>query len=1084
MMPAVSGASYEVVRLLGEGGIGRVYEAVHHPSRRVVAIKTLRSEHGGPTSQRLLLNEAAAVAQLEHPAIVELLDIGRDDYGAMFLVMELVRGSSLEAWSQVFPGARAVLRAACEMLDALATAHAQGIVHGDLKPANVLLTEDGHVKVTDFGIAHVIDPLRASRVKRGIEGTPYYMAPEQLYDLESIAPPADLYAIGMMLYELLSGREPYPSTASSLTEMFARKLQPIPPLVPRPGIRVPNELIAVVTSLLQSDPRQRPRFAATLRQTFARLLESVRDRRSTPPAERIASATAPTISSSDELPIQSTGPKDLPFSLPCMAATTEVSLHRLRPVPMLGRADQASKLLGLASAAWSGTRGLVVAGRAGEGKTRLLRHGFAEVERTGLLLGAAASFDETVASADIGLRASMRRLVGAPAPSLTDTLATQWQWLQKVPQPGIDFARMHEWLVEDSAAGAIDPNASAAMATMCVVAASRVHPVYLWLDDIAWSRDGAMELMANLLERNEARALVVATLRSGTAEHPTVQSWLLRLAKAGVELLMLPPLAEAERAAVLEAAGPLRAPVARALAAKLNEPPLVLVETVRAWIEGGLLVPGDGGYEPHADVSLDDLAAQATGYVLRGRIATLVDGFGPNKLDAERVLIHAALLGLRFEERALRRCGDPSWVDRVLDRALLSGLLRVDGRGVYRFEHRLYLDVIVDRCAMRPDSQALFCTTADVLAETYGARNPDTGLALAMLYRAGGAHDTAVRIATYTIRGLARANIFDASDRASGLVSSWVEGLPEDHLHRALFEHALGSRLYFALDYPGARKHLHVARKAFQALGASHDLHVVLFEISSTHFYQDHFREAERYLAYAQDPSVEPDSLALAHHRLAELAGLRLDFDAALAHQRACLAADRATTDTSRRVVWLATLAELLVATGATEEAIVYAKALATAVGPTPNRHLGSDMERVLAAVDAGRGYYAAARARLLPRIDELRARESHWQLTSDLALIALCTVALQEDAYAIEVAVRAFVEAYVRVAHDEPYTWWAVRCTQAFLRGQGRERLAGELGDVLDARLATIAMAFDDDEPITEDAEVRSGAARRASSQ
>src|SRR6185369_121048 len=104
---------------------------------RVVAIKTLRTEHGSAGAQRLLLNEAAAAAQLAHPGIVELLDVGRDDRGAMFLVMELVRGSSLEAWGSTFPGLRVALRAFDEMLDALASAHAQGIVHGDLKPGNV-----------------------------------------------------------------------------------------------------------------------------------------------------------------------------------------------------------------------------------------------------------------------------------------------------------------------------------------------------------------------------------------------------------------------------------------------------------------------------------------------------------------------------------------------------------------------------------------------------------------------------------------------------------------------------------------------------------------------------------------------------------------------------------------------------------------------------------------------------------------------------------------------------------------------------------------------------------------------------------
>ena len=276
-MTSVLRANYEVVRQLGEGGIGRVYEAVHHPSGRTVAVKTLRSEHGEAASQRLLLNEAAAAAQLEHPAIVQLIDVGRDDRGAMFLVMELVRGSSLETWETSFPGLRTVLRAFDEILDALSAAHAQGIVHGDLKPGNVLLTDDGHVKLTDFGIAHVIDPLRGAQ-RRGVQGTPYYMAPEQLADPAAIGPPTDLYAVGVMLYELVSGTEPYASDGT-LADMLARKVAAVRPLAPRRGVRLDPELGALVMALLQPDPRLRPRFAASVRAVLARIAARTADER-------------------------------------------------------------------------------------------------------------------------------------------------------------------------------------------------------------------------------------------------------------------------------------------------------------------------------------------------------------------------------------------------------------------------------------------------------------------------------------------------------------------------------------------------------------------------------------------------------------------------------------------------------------------------------------------------------------------------------------------------------------------------------------------------------------------------------------
>jgi len=1096
MHPA-SRANYEVIRQLGEGGAGRVYEAVHHPSGRVVAIKTLRAEHGGPTSQRLLLNEAAAAAQLSHPAIVELLDVGRDERGAMFLVMELVRGSSLEPWTTTFPGLHVVLGAMGEILGALATAHAQGIVHGDLKPANVLLTDDGRVKVTDFGIAHVIDPLRTTPERRGVQGTPYYMAPEQLVDLESIGPPTDLYALGVMLYELIAGREPY-APDGTLGDMLVRKLHQIAPLTPRKGLSIPRELASLVMSLLDPDPRLRPRFAASLGATLGDLATRSRDLReehvSVPlgrsPSTWVESAlvSAPTISSADALPASTTSTRSLPFSLPCTEVAPEVALHRLRPLPMFGRNEQTKRLLNLVDevVAGRGVRGLVVSGRAGEGKTRLVRHGFSEVERTGTMLGVAASFDETIANAEVGLRAAMRRLLGSPLPTLSDTLASRWRWLARVEQPAIDFASMHEWLLPG--ARPLDLQATARIAAMCILAASRVHPVYVWLDDVAWSRDGAMEVMSKLLESADARVLVVGTLRSGTAEHPTVRQWLLRTAKAGAQFEMLPALSKTDRIALLEAAGPLVPEVARALGETLDEPPLVLVETVRSCIEEALLAPSDRGYVIRDGAVLDDLVNRARGSVLMRRITTLLDAFGSDKAHAERILCHAALLGLRFEERALRACvaGDPSQtrvVDLVLDRALLAGLLRVDGRGAYRFEHRLFLDVIVERVSLRSDAQAIFHATADALASIHGPHNPDNGLAIAMLYRAGGDTDAAVRVASETIRTLARVSLFDAVDRGLALLVSWVDAdaLPKTHSHRAQIERLRGIRDYFTLDYTSARKHLRAAREIFESIGATDDVHGVLFDISSTHFYQDHFAEAERCVQFVKSETVSSWARARVHHRLSELRALRLDLEGAVAHQRLAVEADVGSEDGHYLAVGVATLAELLIAVGQLEDATLETEKLVVLADQLGNRHIRSETERTVASLDAARGYFEAARARIMPRVAQLVARGDMWHLTADRALIALCTAALNNGEH-VEPAVRAFMGAYAKVPHDEACTWWAVRCTEAYLRGNGRGALAAELGGVLDARLEHIARAFDDAEPITEDAEVRSDAAKQAS--
>ncbi len=1078
-------ANYEVVRQLGEGGVGRVYEAVHHPSGRVVAIKTLRTEHGSASSQRLLLNEAAAAAQLAHPAIVEILDVGRDDHGAMFLVMELVRGSSLEAWGANFPGLHVALRAFDEILDALASAHAQGIVHGDLKPGNVLLTDDGRVKVTDFGIAHVIDPLRRAE-RRGVQGTPYYMAPEQLLDLESIGPSTDLYAIGVMLYELVAGREPY-SAEGTLGDMVARKLAAVAPLVPRKGLSVPRELTTLVMRLLEPDPRVRPRFAAQVRRSLAEIALLVQAERpsATSAVERSLATwiesplgSAPTITSSEQLPQSMGSTRSLPFSLPCLGGyAPEVALHRLRPLPLLGRREQTERLLELAKEVigGAGPRGVIVSGRPGEGKTRLLRHGFAEMERTGAMIGAAASFDETIANVNVGVRAGITRLLGSPLPTVAESLESRWKWLTRVPQPDVDFGAIHEWLTPGQRA--YDTKTGAHVAAMAVLAASRIHPIYLWLDDVAWSRDGAMELMVRLLDERRARVLVVGSLRSGTAEHPAVRRWLLEAARAGAHFEMLPPLSASDRVALLEAAGDVAPELATALAVELDEPTLVLVEAVRAWIDEGWLVPSDDGHHVLREgARTSDLVARARESVIDQRVATLLRDLGADQANAERVLCHAALLGLRFDERALRACeGVAGHVDRVLDRALLAGLLRVDGRAGYRFEHRLFLDVIVDRCARRADAKEIFRATADALTAVYGKRSLETGLATAQLYRAGGANESAVRRAAETIRAFVATSLVDAADRAIALLASWNEAdrAGPGHLHDAILEHARGIRAYFALDYPLAREHLERARATFEALGATGDLHGTLFDISGTYFYEDRFVEAKRYIAYVDQPIADPLAHARGHHRLAEIAAMRADLASAIEHQKRSLAVN-AGRDVYFSLVGEATLAEYYLANDDVAEAVASVErgsAAAEKVGAQIGRRY---FNHTLAALDAVRGYYAAARARTLEYLEVIVARGDKWHTTSERSLLMLCSSELDE-APERAAAVRAFIDAYTEVPHDEAFTWWCVRSSAKRLRARGDDGLADQLSSLLDARMKRIALAFDEEqEPITEDEAAR----------
>jgi tetratricopeptide (TPR) repeat protein/predicted Ser/Thr protein kinase len=202
---------YVVIEKLGSGGMGEVYAAFDSVLDRKVGLKVLRDE--GEHRRALLLREAHAMAKLSHPNVVAVFDAGVVG-GRLFIAMELVQGRTLREWQAAArPGPREVLRVYVEAGRGLAAAHAAGIVHRDFKPSNVLLSDDGHVKVTDFGVARSLDepqsdaPASPPGSEAGIVGTPGFMAPEQRRGL-AVDERGDQFSFCVALYEALHGRKP------------------------------------------------------------------------------------------------------------------------------------------------------------------------------------------------------------------------------------------------------------------------------------------------------------------------------------------------------------------------------------------------------------------------------------------------------------------------------------------------------------------------------------------------------------------------------------------------------------------------------------------------------------------------------------------------------------------------------------------------------------------------------------------------------------------------------------------------------------------------------------------------------------
>ncbi len=301
---------YTLVRQIGEGGMGVVYEARREDVEKTVALKLVR--HGrlaAPDDLRRFHQERRLLARLEHPHVARLLDAGATESGLPYLVMEYVRGEPIDRYCDArrLP-VEARLALVAQVCDAVHDAHAHRVVHRDLKPSNILVTGDGAVKLLDFGIAALLEEHRDETGRLTAPGravlTPEYAAPEQLLG-EPATPATDVYALGLLLYELLSGHRPFRRAARSTPELLravcdetperpsravrrtdartgadgatehvapetvaaARRLSP-----PRLGRRLAGDLDAIVLTALRKEPERRYPSARALREDLDRHL--------------------------------------------------------------------------------------------------------------------------------------------------------------------------------------------------------------------------------------------------------------------------------------------------------------------------------------------------------------------------------------------------------------------------------------------------------------------------------------------------------------------------------------------------------------------------------------------------------------------------------------------------------------------------------------------------------------------------------------------------------------------------------------------------------------------------------------------
>ena len=268
-LPTIPG--YEIIDVLGSGGMGVVYRARQLRPERTVAVKMLNSSLIGTRQLERFFDEADAVAQLRHPNIVQIYGFGQVE-NVPFFSMELVDGGSLKDRLAVrsFDVAAAV-RLTEVIARAIHKVHLEGFAHRDLKPANILLTTDGQPKVTDFGLVKRLDHKSGHTRTGEVLGTIGYMAPEQLDRLHGkIGPGTDVYALGTLLYEMLTGQQAFASNPALAIEQVRRDAVPRPSRI-RPG--VPRDVEAICLKCLEKDVTRRYETAGALADDLRRFSE-------------------------------------------------------------------------------------------------------------------------------------------------------------------------------------------------------------------------------------------------------------------------------------------------------------------------------------------------------------------------------------------------------------------------------------------------------------------------------------------------------------------------------------------------------------------------------------------------------------------------------------------------------------------------------------------------------------------------------------------------------------------------------------------------------------------------------------------
>ncbi len=724
---------YEVVSVLGEGGMGIVYRCRDQATGQYVAIKRVIPPEGKLAGEYVMwfYKEARALAALNHPGIVRARDFGQLADGSPYLAMELASGISLHDLTATRLGFEVIWSIVDQVLGALAHAHARGIVHGDLKPSNVLVEEQEDapplVHILDFGLAWLRQDTHDERLdgEKSMEfaphagaGTPGYMAPEQIqHEMHHVCGATDVYSLGCILYKLLSGRAPFTGDPKALLRQHA--FDRVPPL--ELAIEAPAEVATFVERMLAKRPWDRWEFAAEARAEWARFR---------PDADVGAEVWHfPAVSRASAGKAATTRKTGTHGPNPMLSAATERApgLLSMRPSPLVGRDDVRRLLHEVCDDVTEGRgpthRLVILVGPAGAGKSRIAEWLCEVVHEEGTMIPLRARYRPMRTPLDgmLGAVTQYYNFERTDRDSIERSLLSRWKVKKDDKNGRAWVAGAAEWLRPAQQGADVGPTGlrftldtletRRQVHRYTLRRVARGRPLLFWLDDLHHAGATTFEGLVRLHENDpDQRIVMVATVRAEDVQLGTPAADLLRqlrevLDGAVVEINAMDP---ETTTALLQASLPLDETAAREAARRSRGNPLFALQQLHAWALAGNLELLNGLYRVPPEVLA--LRPQTTAELWDSRVAALPEehrlaAYAVATLggDIRREVLHALLSAL----------GLPA--DACIISLQKAEIMLPRGPARYGWPHALLQEHLLTGLSARADQRQVFHAAADAL---------------------------------------------------------------------------------------------------------------------------------------------------------------------------------------------------------------------------------------------------------------------------------------------------------------------------------------------------------------------------------